>query len=63
MKLTSDDITQQVLKAKLDINTHCATEAVTLGATFRDNANHLEVTIGASNNSKHHKVLTRESAE
>ena len=57
MKLTSETITRQVLKAKSDINTYCATEATTLKTILQENVEQLEASVGASINSTGHKVL------
>ena len=57
MQLTSNNVTRQVLKAKTDIKIHCATEAVTLENTFKENVEHIEAAVGNSINSKRHKVL------
>ena len=48
LRLSYDNITRQVLKAKIEIEVHCATKVATLELTLKENVEHLEATIGNS---------------
>lgn len=56
LKLSFDDMAQQVLKAKLEVDTHCATESTTSEITFWNNVAHLEEAVSNIINSKQHKL-------
>ena len=57
LRLTYDNVTRQVVKAKTEIEIHCATELATLELTCKENVEHLDATVGKSIDSKRHKAL------
>ena len=57
LQRTYDNVTRQVVKAKTEIEIHCATELATLELTCKENVEHLDATVGKSIYSKRHKAL------
>ena len=57
LQRTYDNVTRQVVKAKTEIEIHCATELATLELTLKENVEHLDATVGNSINSKNHGAL------
>ena len=45
LQLTYDNVTRQVVKAKTEIEIHCATELATLELTLKENVEHLDATV------------------
>ena len=57
IQLSYDNVTCQVLKAKTELEVHCATEAATLEHTLKENVEYLEVLVGNPINSKRNRAL------